>query len=1039
MENREKKDIPDWDASPLAPNCVTIFGAGIAGLTAAHELVERGFQVQVWEKQTDQRRPERGCDVGGMARTQWGSTPWALRQRSLGQLPAFTGEWGHRAVQPISPIPYRFYIRWNPGVFRIHDASWSGRTSMADVVRKAVEEIRPNIGHGRIASNVRIRITVKAYGVTELSPQERRRRVIEVCLPLILDVDKSWSVVESTGETDSQSLSYRFSLSLGPRMQILPIELEIVSSDNADWSDVVVELLGAEGAASRVLLSARRHWDAQKPDSNGITAEKDLQAVLELVPRPADGAKETTVYIEAAARHLAKVSNAELRHCIRGAMKQFALLNGSIDEALQNKVGFDVDYDSPDPPYPFDILVDKRIRFVLVGIDSFPYQLYEDVAEDIDLVIGFRLRERWIPGEHGYRFFPSCYHHVFDTMKRTPILDVSTKSQYALAQERAAGIKHPETLEYVETGRTAFDNLHPTSTHVLAFGAGQRPSQLSRYSVRSFEELREYVSVIFGSRESGGFDLDPRDVARLTMKVLQFATSCEGRRQTYEDESWWDYIGADTMTDAAKELLRKWPRALVAMSAEESDARTHWVMFIQLLLDQVRQAGQDNYRDGTLRGPTSEAWLIPWRRYLEAQGVEFIHGEITGFRVLDVEDEEADEKNRIVGRRVWPTVTCRDPRYPDKDAPEVRPGYFVLAVSADAARSLAEKYFDLENVSRVNDDVSDFARVLDVGGVADLGGALTAPHPEGDFRHFAGIQFYFAEDVYWIDGHVYYPDSKWGLTSISQARFWQDKMDWEHGYRGILSVIIGKWDEPGDKIEKPAWHCTPAELAEEVWDQIRKSIEGTRTRPGDAIGPFARRTPWDGRLPEPILWHVDQNLAPRYAGGSVESYQNASPFYIARPGRFRSRPGNLKDGYVVEHGFVFAGYYTQTYTRVPSMEAANESGRHAVNAILRHIHKKSSEQDGNSDGYLFRRSYCDVWNPEDREIDDLQFLRDLDEELLRRGRPHVMELFELDYLAEHLLRGGPGDPLDPLQLLSRLRTLYRRASHRSGGPHGDEA
>jgi heterodisulfide reductase subunit A-like polyferredoxin len=30
---------------PSAKNCVTIFGGGVAGMTAAHELVERGFRV----------------------------------------------------------------------------------------------------------------------------------------------------------------------------------------------------------------------------------------------------------------------------------------------------------------------------------------------------------------------------------------------------------------------------------------------------------------------------------------------------------------------------------------------------------------------------------------------------------------------------------------------------------------------------------------------------------------------------------------------------------------------------------------------------------------------------------------------------------------------------------------------------------------------------------------------------------------------------------------------------------------------------------
>ena len=39
---------------------VVIIGAGIAGLTAAHELVDKGFQVEVYEK---------GEVAGGMARS----------------------------------------------------------------------------------------------------------------------------------------------------------------------------------------------------------------------------------------------------------------------------------------------------------------------------------------------------------------------------------------------------------------------------------------------------------------------------------------------------------------------------------------------------------------------------------------------------------------------------------------------------------------------------------------------------------------------------------------------------------------------------------------------------------------------------------------------------------------------------------------------------------------------------------------------------------------------------------------------------------
>src|SRR5262245_28894693 len=54
---------------------VAIFGGGIAGLTAAHELIERGFRVEVYEKTPPSvidRINGAPCALGGMARTQWG-------------------------------------------------------------------------------------------------------------------------------------------------------------------------------------------------------------------------------------------------------------------------------------------------------------------------------------------------------------------------------------------------------------------------------------------------------------------------------------------------------------------------------------------------------------------------------------------------------------------------------------------------------------------------------------------------------------------------------------------------------------------------------------------------------------------------------------------------------------------------------------------------------------------------------------------------------------------------------------------------------
>jgi hypothetical protein len=78
----------------------------------------------------------------------------------------------------------------------------------------------------------------------------------------------------------------------------------------------------------------------------------------------------------------------------------------------------------------------------------------------------------------------------------------------------------------------------------------------------------------------------------------------------------------------------------------------------------------------------------------------------------------------------------------------------------------------------------------------------------------------------------------------------------------------------------------------------------------------------------------------------------------------------------------------QTFTRLTSMEAANESARHAVNAFL---------QDWKIGG-----DRCEIWDPEDHELEDLQWFKDLDEELFRRKLPHLIDILELQELPDEL-------------------------------------
>ena len=428
-------------------------------------------------------------------------------------------------------------------------------------------------------------------------------------------------------------------------------------------------------------------------------------------------------------------------------------------------------------------------------------------------------------------------------------------------------------------------------------------------------------------------------------------------------------------------MTNRWPEALVAMSATQIDARSQGSASMQFLLENFQPPG---FRDGTLVGPTSVYWFQHWRRYLEAQGVEFIHGELKRIELL---------KQSSGTETPWPVVDCFEPRYPmnDQGQPDLMPGYFVLALPVDEASKIARKF--VPPIDSGFDDFRNAAALLP----ENL--ELDQPLPAGPLRHMIGVQYYFDEDLSWFDGHIYFPNSAWGISGISQIRFWQDRPDWEHGYRGILSVIFSM--TINGKPNTEAWKSSKEKIAEKVWSQIKADLPD---------------------LPDPMHWHVDGNLEFEKDGSGVSG--NKSPYLINPPNAWAKRPGRIAlppsagvqepkaVGYEVCQGLVLAGTFMQTTTRLTTMEAANESGRHAANGILWDCHR------GND-----RQTFCDIWPLEDREVDDFRFWKDLDAELYSRGLDHFVDILELDTLAANSLRGGPTNPLDPLGILRGLRGL----------------
>jgi hypothetical protein len=549
--------------------------------------------------------------------------------------------------------------------------------------------------------------------------------------------------------------------------------------------------------------------------------------------------------------------------------------------------------------------------------------------------VSFHIVEDWIPGEHGFRFFPSFYRNLFDTMRRTPIPD-------------------EDQIVYTESPRTVLDNLLPTTEFGLSTTRFNRMVRFRRQPVVSLQELFDQLCDML---KALGHRL--ADIERYQAKLFKFMTaSPERREKEYEGISWAEFLGAEEFTKPFQHYLESTAEVLIGVEASSCDARTYGNMSLQMVRDQLTTG---EHTDSTLNGATSQAWLDHWRRYLESQGVQFHRGELIGFEFSEDKDDHTLKPWPVV--KVYrPSSTVASDEDGDCDVRLLMRDYYVAALPAAALQQL------VQNEPRLVGE--DFQRIR--------GFPLIDPTHRGQaaLDYMEGIQFYFQSDVRYLRGHIIFPDSDWRLSAISQPQFWTQKRGWWSGYRGIVSVDISNFHSQ----KHPAWGLPRQQVAEEVWRQITATI--AKQIPQLADTPDAV----EKTIPQPVFYHFDEDF-----GSSGDEEDDTDELYLrCRAGEYRKRPGSPRRYTVHFDRLVLAGTFMQTYTRLTTMEAANESGRHAVNAIL------------NASGYCGER--CEISNPEQHEFPELTFFVDLDRRLLELGLPHFLDILDLRTIPKSLMR-----------------------------------
>lgn len=200
-----------------------------------------------------------------------------------------------------------------------------------------------------------------------------------------------------------------------------------------------------------------------------------------------------------------------------------------------------------------------------------------------------------LPGEHGFRFFPSWYRHLPDTMKRIPF--------------RGSRL-------YFE-GATVYDNLVPAEVNLLTW-YDREPTPLPMHLPRSTSQFRALVEFGTGLKR---FGLANAEISFFLTKLATFLTTPEPQRaECFQKITWWEYVEAGSKSPAYQSLVSASTRTMVAAKATEACAYTIGKLALRTLFDSVSQV------DRVLNGPTSEVWIEPWVEHLERRGVKFHYG-----------------------------------------------------------------------------------------------------------------------------------------------------------------------------------------------------------------------------------------------------------------------------------------------------------------------------------------------------------------------------------------------------------------------------
>jgi uncharacterized protein with NAD-binding domain and iron-sulfur cluster len=498
-----------------------------------------------------------------------------------------------------------------------------------------------------------------------------------------------------------------------------------------------------------------------------------------------------------------------------------------------------------------------------------------------------------LPGEHGFRFFPGFYKNIPDTMRRIPV----------------KGNPHG-----------VFDNLVSAHQELVIFdGDHQLYLPPSPDSNGPMETARTVATTIGIAGR-----VPANEIEYFVRKMEVFFTSCDARRVgEWEYVRWWDYVNAGKFSPEYQRVFGNGlTKDLVAAKGQKASTRTIGLMaeaFVYAGMAQssprVRQESGYGDADRLLNAPTNEAWIDPWVSHLDSLGVAFV----TGY---------AATKLHVQGARIVGVDLARA----DGQALRVDADWIVAAMPVEKARVLFDR--------PVREAAPELARLDDL-----------------EYDYMNGIQFFLNRPpAVSVRGHVAYIESPWALTSIDQGLFWNRDLKRQYGdgrVTDILSIDISDFFTPGVLYGKRAVDCTPEQIANETWTQLKQGLNasGQNDISDDMI----------------VSWFLD----PAITYAKIRPAISTEPLLINTAGSLDDRPY----AHTAIPNLFLAADYVRTNVDLATMEGANEAGRQAANALL-----------AAAGSHAPPASLGALWQPT-----ELAGVRNIDQQRYKAGLPNVLD------------------------------------------------